>query len=529
MMDPSNPRSCIVLTTMDKFQDRYVLICKNAYRKIIFDSLLSPSYEKVVDESEGEIIARILKWTLENDLIYATSEADEDGNHEEYPTALSQPYASIKMHKIGARMILGGVKVPLTPLSHILSRALRTFRTVFDMIFHNLFMKHTGIVMNTCPLLRDGPEMVAHLERMNVFIAQGIICTVHGDGIGAVASADFTQLYPMVVQSDVLRCVRAMIELAFKYALAARNLKLRNGRKLKRLLLLVAKYPIKTPGKFVTEEEAEECGPEELILSSEDLIVMLEYLVKNGFCVFGAKGEVFKIVRGIMTGTNAAPEITNYYLLFYEFEFYLRMLPEWHSLSPSTQAFLLSYRRFIDDIWSLRTNGSTQEALNEWMFHDKEKDGMFPKFLMDPTAGRIDNPLELNTVGGCSCDFLDLTTELLVDGFLNWKGFDKREGMFVMGVPMSTFRNFPHINTHLTNKYSLVTSELCRFSKVFKERFEFAKRVVRFANKLIKGGYNKRRIIQKIKNFGVKWTKGKWPVVLKYILKHFRGRAVVQT
>jgi len=101
--------------------------------------------------------------------------------------------------------------------------------------------------------------------------------------------------------------------------------------------------------------------------------------------------------------------------------------------------------------------------------------------------------------------------------------------MFVMGVPMSTFRNFPHINTYLTNKYSLVTSELCRFSKVFKERFEFAKRVVRFANKLIKGGYNKRRIIQKIKNFGVKWTKGKWPVVLKYILKHFRGRAVVQT
>jgi hypothetical protein len=54
------------------------------------------------------------------------------------------------------------------------------------MIFHNLFMKHTGIVMNTCPLLQDGPEMVAHLERMNVFIAQGIICTAHGDGIGAV-------------------------------------------------------------------------------------------------------------------------------------------------------------------------------------------------------------------------------------------------------------------------------------------------------------------------------------------------------
>jgi hypothetical protein len=27
MMDPSNPLSCIVVTTMDKFQDRYVLIC----------------------------------------------------------------------------------------------------------------------------------------------------------------------------------------------------------------------------------------------------------------------------------------------------------------------------------------------------------------------------------------------------------------------------------------------------------------------------------------------------------------------
>jgi hypothetical protein len=124
MMDPSNPLSCIEVTSVDKFQDHHILVCKNAYRNVIFDSLLSPSYEKVVDESEGKIIARILKWALENDLIHVTSEADEDGNHEEYPTALSQPYASIKMHKIGARMILGGVKVPLTPLSPILSRAL---------------------------------------------------------------------------------------------------------------------------------------------------------------------------------------------------------------------------------------------------------------------------------------------------------------------------------------------------------------------------------------------------------------------
>ena len=45
---------------------------------------------------------------------HVTSEADKDGNHEEYPTALSQPYAPIKIHKIGARMVLGGVKVPLT-------------------------------------------------------------------------------------------------------------------------------------------------------------------------------------------------------------------------------------------------------------------------------------------------------------------------------------------------------------------------------------------------------------------------------
>jgi len=52
---------------------------------------------------------------------------------------------------------------------------------------------------------------------------------------------------------------------------------------------------------------------------------------------------------------------------------------------------------------------------------------------------------------------------------------------------------------------------------------------VKFTNNLIRGGYNKRRIIQKIKNFGVKWTKGKWSVVLECILKYFRGRAVVKT
>ena len=159
------------------------------------------------------------------------------------------------------------------------------------------------------------------------------------------------------------------------------------------------------------------------------------------------------------------------------------------------------------------------------MYFDDTKGGMFPKWLLDPHAGRIENPLELSTVGGSSCNFLDITISIDEDGVLGWQGYDKRDGMFVLGEAMSALRNFPHSKTSLSDscKYPIVTSELCRFARVFKNRFAFADKVVQYTRELIKGGYDQQRVVQKIKNFGMKWSKGKWPPLLRHILKHFRG------
>jgi hypothetical protein len=67
-----------------------------------------------------------------------------------------------------------------------------------------------------------------------------------------------------------------------------------------------------------------------------------EYLIRNSYVLCGERKRVHRAVRGVPTGTNAAPEMTNIYLFYYELNFWMKQLPKWDELTKELKLFLLT-------------------------------------------------------------------------------------------------------------------------------------------------------------------------------------------
>jgi hypothetical protein len=118
-----------------------------------------------------------------------------------------------------------------------------------------------------------------------------------------------------------------------------------------------------------------------------------------------------------------------------------------------------------------------------------------------------------------------VTIFLTDDGQLDYELYDKREHLIVNGKRLSKLRNFPHVESALADmcKYGVMTSQMYRFARRFTKASLFQKEVLKLANKMIKEGYIPSKLIQKIIGFrGWRPTLGRWPVVLRRILKELR-------
>ena len=99
---------------------------------------------------------------------------------------------------------------------------------------------------------------------------------------------------------------------------------------------------------------------------------------------------------------------------------------------------------------------------------------MYPVLLQNDDGTVNHMPLRLTIESGETVPFLD-TSVSLKRGLLSWRLYNKREHMFVDGVRLSDLRNFPHIETKLSDtvKYGIVTSGLYRFAMINKMAFNF--------------------------------------------------------
>jgi hypothetical protein len=519
LIDKKNPQRRLVLTHNDKINGVFGVMCVKAYKQQLLDTVESGNYVEVdqSDEDNDSIIQRINTEAAAFGVVEegAYEAVDEKGECKARPSQLSTLYLMIKLHKAkaGFRAVTGGAFVPTTCISQVLSRALRLLIPTFDMMVSEMFLVHTGHSMKSCPILGTTDQLLEHLTTLNGLISRGVI-NVSG---AELSSLDFTALYPSVMHDDLLDKLWQMIRLAFAFTLGSHNSSAETQEKT--LFINVKPYPSKDPAEWSFKDGS---GTRDgLFLDMHAVFKLLQYLIANSYVRCGAGKRIFKSRRGIQTGTNAAPEITNLYLLFYEFTFFQRHLPQWALINSEFKVFLLSWKRYIDDCFHIKGGDTSM-----FLYKTDEFDGMYPSSLKDPKTGEIiDMPLELSGPSGPSVNFLDVTISLSDDGVLDYELYDKREHLIVNGVRLSKLRNFPHIESTLADmcKYGVMTSQLHRFARRFTKASLFQKEVLKLANKMIKEGYEPSKLIQKIVKFpGWRPSLGKWEVVLRRILRELR-------
>ena len=424
----------------------------------------------------------------------------------------------MKLHKsvVGSRFVTGGNEVMTTPISKVVSVCLRKLYAVADLQWNQMFVTRTGISVPRCPILMTADELTEYIDSV-------LGRWIRKEGIQTkdcvLASSDFAKLYPSVPQEDLIAKVSDMINLLF--AIKTNVLRKDKDKTVKKVVLIVKQYPecgdkAAEPVRWGCNEDSDGIQGNEVAISASKLIEFVSVVVKNSFVTFG--GKIHQLVLGIPTGTNCAPELTNLWLLSYEFLYYERQLVNWDSLGQGHQLFLLSYKRYIDDIFKLTTSSFD---LREAFYFDEDSDGIFPKVLNGPN-GPILVPLKVEMEINKSCDFLDLALSLDdTHNRITYELFDKRRAMKVGDKVMSDLRNFPHLDTLLarTCKLGVVTSQMHRFNRRCFYARDFINETVAYCRKLIREGYSKPEVLAQVGAYK-HWvpSKGRWQRV-RAILK----------
>ena len=208
-------------------------------------------------------------------------------------------------------------------------------------------------------------------------------------------------------------------------------------------------------------------------------------------------------MKGVPTGTNSSPEIANLFLLYYELQFFQNKMKSWNTLGPALQSFLLTYSRFIDDIFAVTTDKEMTVFDNNDMqsgitFGDGE-DGIFPMSLLNKKGEIIDKPLQIEGEEGREVNFLDETISIK-NGRLRRTLYRKTDFIIVAGAPLSDRPNFPHHDSKLTirSKYGVVTGEMVRFSRRVDTQTDFIRYTVMMIAKMIQPGYSRDRLLTKV-------------------------------
>ena len=132
-----------------------------------------------------------------------------------------------------------------------------------------------------------------------------------------------------------------VLKLVFAFILGSHNSQ--SEKQESNVWIKVELYPSVLPATWVFEKGPS--TPEYVwfhIFGCDGRLYVARYLITNSYVMCGAGDRISQIMTGIPTGTNAAPEITNLYLFFYEFSFFQKHFPNWASLMGCRDVFDLA-------------------------------------------------------------------------------------------------------------------------------------------------------------------------------------------
>jgi len=160
---------------------------------------------------------------------------------------------------------------------------------------HELWLTHTGLVVEKSSIAATTDEVLAHIEMLNGLVARNVIKKGQ-----ELSSLDFAALYPSVMHADLLETLLRLLRLCFGYALGAHNAV--NETAATTVYLKVVPYPSKEPATFVFERDPDD--ERSLYLEVDEVYQLLEFLINNSYVTAGAGKRIFKYLRGIPVFTN---------------------------------------------------------------------------------------------------------------------------------------------------------------------------------------------------------------------------------
>ena len=142
--DGRNSCAPLVVAPLNKSRDSFGLVCKALYDCMIYGWLEGPSYRRVTNISENEIVLDLNKYALTSKL--ADFEIDPGEEDADMPVRFPAGYATLKLHKtkIGTRLIFGGTQVATTPISVPIASSLKLLIPVVDKVWMGLSLIYTG-------------------------------------------------------------------------------------------------------------------------------------------------------------------------------------------------------------------------------------------------------------------------------------------------------------------------------------------------------------------------------------------------
>ena len=374
------------------------------------------------------------------------------------------------MHKKlpGVRIIAGGCGLSLTAVSQVVSRACKLILRAYDKIYHEMFIK-VGFNRKS-PIAISTDDINIRTDYFNTLIARKRYNITNGK----VLSMDFTKLYPSLEVDPVLEKLQVMIAFAFHREETDFLSKPNNDNKAlkkQKIYIKIEQYPSKAEAEWAIgpppqdniEENDNDPDNKYLWLDVDTLYKHVRFVFTNAYTTFA--GGLYHQLKGVPTGTNSSPEIANLFLLYYELQFFQNKMKNWSTLEPELQSFLLTYSRFIDDIFAVTTDKEMTVFHNDDMqrgitFGDGE-DGIFPMFLLNKTGGIIDKPLQIEGEEGRAVNFLDETISIR-NGRLRRTLYRKADFIVVAGAPLSDRPNFPKHDSKLTIRSKYGVFDICR-------------------------------------------------------------------
>ena len=277
-------------------------------------------------------------------------------------------------------------------------------------------------------------------------------------------SFDFSNMYTNINLEDLKSRLNALFKQVFE----------KNNN-----FLLINKVGSKSCWSRVNKDDTSSCK----CLDLERLTNWLNFLVDNIYMKFGSVRQRI----GIPMGTNCAVFLANYYLFTFELEFIQKLVAA--KRFDLLSSFVLS-KRYIDDCLSLNNPHFERFALlpND-VFVEDDLTGIYPSSLT----------LNLEQSSFTEVHFLDV---LIRKHRHTWYTsiFDKREIQ-----PLSKISNvkFPCMDSFLSegSKYSVLTGQFHRFSRICQRRKEFISRARQLIAYLLAKGYKKRILFARALSF----------------------------